>query len=139
MLQSGDIRFRISMLGDPRTLPLRISGTLFRIGQEALANSVRHASPSQIAISVSYEENSVQMLVADDGIGFDESEDQKGFGLRGMRRRAAVISAEIEINSSPGAGTRVLVTAPLPTRLTINSLPGLVWKRISALQSHEQI
>jgi signal transduction histidine kinase len=139
MLQSGDIRFRISMLGDPRALPLRISGTLFRIGQEALANSVRHASPSQIAISVSYEENSVQMLVTDDGIGFDESEDQKGFGLRGMRRRAAVISAEIDINSSPGAGTRVLVTAPLPTRLTINSLPGLVWKRISALQSHEQI
>ena len=139
MLQSGDIDFHLSTLGDPSPLPLRISGTLFRIGQEALANSVRHASPSRIAISVVYEEDVVKVIIEDDGAGFLESEDQKGFGLRGMRRRAEAISADIEINSSPGAGTRVVVTAPLPRRLTFTTLPGLVWKRISGLQSHEHI
>ena len=86
-----------------------------------------------------YEDTAVQMFIEDDGIGFEVADDQKGFGLRGMRRRAASISAEIEINSSPGAGTRVIVTAPLPARLTFGSLPGLVRKRISGLQSHEQI
>jgi signal transduction histidine kinase len=140
MLQSGNIEFRISVRGDPRALPLRISGTLFRIGQEALANSVRHASPSRIMISIVYEETVVQMFVEDDGIGFEVIDDQKSFGLRGMRRRAAGISAEIEIYSSLDTGTRVIVTAPLPARLTVSSLPGLVWKkRISGLQSHEQI
>jgi signal transduction histidine kinase len=139
MLQSGDIDMQISTFGDPRPLPLRISGTMFRIGQEALANSVRHGAPSRIAISVSYQEEVVQISIEDDGLGFEEGNDQKGFGLRGMRRRAATISAGIEIASSPGAGTRVVVTAPLPTRLTLNALPGLVWKRISGLQSHGQI
>jgi signal transduction histidine kinase len=139
LVRSGEMKLSISTMGDPRPLPLRISGTLLRIGQEALANSVRHASPSRLAITLSYTEETVQISIEDDGVGFEEGDAQKGFGLRGMRRRAAFISAEIEISSAPGAGTKVVVTAPLPTRLPINALPGLLWKRITGLQSHEQI
>jgi signal transduction histidine kinase len=88
---------------------------------------------------VVYEEDVVKVIVEDDGSGFQEGDDQKGFGLRGMRRRAEAISAEIEISSSPGVGARVVVAAPLPRRLTFTTLPGLVWKRISGLQPHEHI
>jgi signal transduction histidine kinase len=139
LLHSGEIALNISTIGDPHPLPLRISGTLLRIGQEAMANSIRHGAPSHVAITVTYKEEIVQLTVEDDGLGFREGDDQKGFGVRGMRRRAAAISADIEISSAPGGGTRVLVTAPLPSRLTVNSIPGLVWKRIAELQSHEQI
>ena len=130
MLEGGEVKVEVSQTGDSRTLPLRINDTLFRIGQEALANCVRHAEPTRISISVLYAENSVGLAVEDDGIGYDRISEQKGFGVRGMRRRAAAISADMEINSSPGEGTRVLVTAPLPKRLSLQSWFAHFWKRI---------
>jgi len=139
LLHSGEIALTITTAGDAHYLPLRISGTLLRIGQEALANSIRHAAPSRIAITVAYTDDSIQVSVEDDGIGFRHDNDRKGFGVRGMRRRAAAISAEIDIASTPGTGTTVTVTAPLPSRLTLHSIPGIVRKRLSTAQSHEQI
>jgi len=139
LLHSGEIDLSISTTGDSHPLPLRISGTLLRIGQEALANAIRHGAPSHVTITVAYKEESVQVSVKDDGVGFRVDDDRKGFGVRGMRRRAAAISAEIDISSTPGAGTRVVVTVPLPSRLTLHSIPGLVRRRISKLQSHEQV
>jgi signal transduction histidine kinase len=139
LLHSGGITLTVTTLGDPHPLPLRISGTLLRVGQEALANSIRHGAPSSIAITVSYTDEVVRVTIEDDGVGFEEGYDQKGFGLRGMRRRAAAISADIEITSSPGKGARVILTTPLPSRLPLNAIPGLVWKRISGLHSHEQV
>jgi signal transduction histidine kinase len=104
-------------------MPLRITDTLYRIGQEAIANAVRHAHPTEIAISIDYQKNLVRLLVADDGVGFTPAGDLLGFGLRGMRKRAATIAASLKILSNPGHGTKLEVTAPLPPRLTILTWP----------------
>ena len=141
MLEGGAVGIQVLQTGDPRSIPLRINDTLFRIGQEALANAVRHAMPTRISISVRYSENSVCMEIEDDGIGYDRRNELKGFGVRGMRRRVAAISGAMEITTSPGRGTHVLITAPLPMRLTLNTWPAYLlklWRRVRGFRSNEQ-
>lgn len=138
MVDGGSVAIEVSQTGSPRPIPLRINDTLFRIGQEALANSVRHAQPSLIRISVAHADGSVRLLIEDDGEGYDKSSEQKGFGVKGMRRRAATIAAGLEIASAPGEGTRVTVTVPLPPRLTLNTWTAYIWRRLQAYDSHEQ-
>lgn len=105
--------------GDPRQMPLRIADTLYRIGQEAIANAVRHADPTRLALRLIYDVNSVCLEVEDNGRGFVQNNGLLGFGIRGMRRRAQSIAAGIRLESEPGAGTRVSVNAPLPPRKTL--------------------
>lgn len=138
LVDGGAVRVEVSQTGNPRYIPLRISDTLFRIGQEALANSVRHAHPSRIRVSVDHAEGSIRLLIEDDGEGYEESNEHKGFGVKGMRRRAATISAGLEIVSAPGKGTRVLVTVPLPPRLTLMTWTAYIWKRVQGYESHDQ-
>lgn len=130
LVDGGTVVIEVSQTGLSRYIPLRISDTLFRIGQEALANSVRHAQPSKIRISVAYADSSVRLTIQDDGHGYDPTSEHKGFGVKGMRRRAAAISAMLEIETAPGEGTRVIVTAPLPPRLTLNTWTGHIWKHL---------
>src|SRR5207245_7695041 len=87
----------VSIFCELRTSPLRISDTLFRIGQEAIANAIRHACPSHLNICLSYENSSVQLVIEDDGIGIPEAGDSLGFGIRGMRKRADSISGRFQI------------------------------------------
>jgi hypothetical protein len=100
--------------GDARTIPLRISDTLHRIGQEAIANAVRHAHPNCIALSLIYEMTALELVVEDDGCGFLVSSESAGFGIRGMGKRADSIAARFTIHSIPGKGTAVRVHVPLP-------------------------
>ena len=70
----------------------------------------------------------MRLLIRDDGSGFIQREDLGGFGVLGMRKRAASISAKLEISSELGKGTRVWVTASLPPRITFASWPSLLLK-----------
>ena len=70
----------------------------------------------------------MHLLLADDGKGFAESETLRGFGLRGMRKRASSISAAVKIESAIGQGTRVQIAAPLPPRMTLFSWSNLLRK-----------
>jgi glucose-6-phosphate-specific signal transduction histidine kinase len=102
--------------------------TLYRIGQEALANTVRHARPSTISIRLDYQKNALAMRITDDGSGFCSGEAARGFGLEGMRKRASGISARLEVCSIPGRGTEICVFAPLMPAVTLGSSPKLLWK-----------
>jgi signal transduction histidine kinase len=128
MVHGGSVQVVSKCIGEARPMPLRITDTLFRIGQESIANSVRHAHPSTLTISVEYKKNASLMVISDDGIGFTQGGDLGGFGVRGMRKRAASISAVLQILSSPGEGTSVKVAAPLPPRITPFSWPIHLWK-----------
>jgi len=131
MVEGGAVRVVTACSGDVRGMPLRITDTLYRIGQEAIANAVRHAHPTEIAISIDYQKNLVRLLVADDGVGFTQAGDLLGFGLRGMRKRAATIAASLKVLSNPGHGTKLEVTAPLPPRLTILTWPDLLRRYVT--------
>ena len=81
------------------------------IAREALSNSLRHSHAQQGTVALRLSERGVQLEIRDDGVGFDPRQAlQKGGGLRNMRRRARQIDAGLEILSSPGQGTRIVVT-----------------------------
>jgi signal transduction histidine kinase len=91
---------------------------LYRIGQEALSNVVRHAQASQAALAISYALDFVTLEINDDGVGFEVPESPAEFapsghfGLLGIHERTEMISAKLEIQSRPGQGSQVTVSVP---------------------------
>ncbi len=138
MVAGGTIRVTAFASGEAHSIPVRISDTLFRIGQEALANAVRHANPSTLLISLIYSEATLQLLVEDNGKGFIVGADSAGFGIRGMRKRADTISAELQIRSTPGQGTAVQAIAPMPGKLMRTLWPTSIWHFLWERRFHGQ-
>jgi signal transduction histidine kinase len=85
---------------------------LLRIAQEAVSNAMRHGRPRSVSITMSQEPQHWTLAVADDGAGMQQRPElsaREGFGLTSMRQRAGAIGGEWQIESRPGAGTRVSV------------------------------
>jgi len=98
---------------------------LLRIVQEALANVRKHANAHNAWISFGKRANRFEMVVADDGQGFEPKAtpvdgSPQSFGLASMRERAASLNGELTIDSRPGRGTRVLVSIPLKSTTSGN-------------------
>ncbi len=109
LVEGGSVKIVASSTGDMAKTPLRIADTLYHIGQEALANAVRHGQPSTLSLRLICEKERVDLKIQDDGCGFTPMDDLPGFGLRSMRKRAGSIGATLVIRSTPGAGTEVSV------------------------------
>ena len=92
-------------------LPADTETALYRIAQEALTNVAKHANASRVEIILERRGNNVQLVIEDDGKGFAPSTERsgQGFGLLGMRERAALVGAALEIESTPGTGTTIFV------------------------------
>jgi nitrate/nitrite-specific signal transduction histidine kinase len=92
-------------------LPAETEEGLYRIAQEALNNTLRHAQAQRVDVHLHENAQAVTLEIADDGIGFDAlaPEAQGGFGLRGMAERAARLGGQLAIESEPGKGTRISV------------------------------
>ncbi len=128
MVEGSPVQVVTERRGDQRPLPLRLADTLYRIGQEAIANAVRHADPTLLTVRLIYHANSICLEIEDNGKGFVRSSGLLGFGIRGMRRRAQSIVATMQLRSKPGAGTLVSVNAPLPPRATLASVLRRFWE-----------
>ena len=111
------VRVRVETCGDPRALSTAVESSLFRIGQEALTNVVRHARASEIRVQLRFEPGSVRLHVRDDGRGLTPAgavhEHAPHFGLLGMRERAEELGGHLEVSSVNGRGTEIAVTVPL--------------------------
>jgi signal transduction histidine kinase len=114
LVDGGSIEISTTIDGEPRIIPLRTFDGLFRIGQEAISNAIRHSHPTRIIISLIFAQNTLCLVVKDDGNGFSTDERYQGFGTRGMEKRAEGIDGTLQIRSSPGNGASVIVTVPLP-------------------------
>jgi signal transduction histidine kinase len=85
-----------------------VKETFYRIAQEGLNNINKHAEASQVQIHLTQDEERVEVIIQDDGCGFDmRSLSPENMGLKIMRERAETVGAEIDIQSAPGAGTRI--------------------------------
>ena len=88
---------------------------ILRIAQESVTNSLKHAKASRIRVHLETDNRALNLRVSDDGAGFEESSARNlngHFGLIGMRERAGKLSARIEVESQPGAGTTISLTVP---------------------------
>lgn len=101
-------------------LPLTIARSLFCIAREALLNAAKHARARHIRMNVSFDRQHVMLAVKDDGVGFDVertlagAEEQKKFGVVGMRERAHLLGGSLHLYSGREGGTEVIAVIPYP-------------------------
>ncbi|MER6465427.1 HAMP domain-containing sensor histidine kinase [Streptomyces sp. NPDC001288] len=87
---------------------------LYRVTQEALTNAARHAEADEVEVSLRHTGEAVVLTVTDDGRGTGVA--REGAGIRGMRERALLIGATLDVTSPPRAGTLVRLTVPVPRK-----------------------
>lgn len=101
---AGNLKAQFVMTGNEVSIDPEKELILFRMCQELMANVIRHSNAQNLKIEMNSSLNSIDLLIQDDGRGFDPLL-KNGNGLRNLRRRAELIGATFEIQSSPEKGT----------------------------------
>ncbi|HSU56458.1 MAG TPA: sensor histidine kinase, partial [Candidatus Dormibacteraeota bacterium] len=110
-----DVKCEFETEGRPRRLAPVLENNILRIGQEAISNAVRHAEAKLISVKLGFGEKSFELHVSDNGRGFDPAQPASGkggFGLVGMRERAAEIKGDLKLASVLRRGTKVTLKVP---------------------------
>lgn len=111
MRAATDTDLYYEIKGTAYPLPTEVESNLFRMGQEALTNAIKHADADEIRIELMYGAAHCSLRVQDNGRGFGVGSIPGGtFGLLGMSERAERIGAQLTIGSQPGQGTEIIVT-----------------------------
>jgi signal transduction histidine kinase len=117
-LQTANIRCRVDFPDEPPSyaVPPEVRHNLFLAVKEALNNVGRHSQATELWLRVSLPEGGLKIVIEDNGKGFDGTpKDPDDDGLRNMQRRMSEIGGNFEIESKPGAGTRISLTMPWPS------------------------
>jgi signal transduction histidine kinase len=127
-VRAAGLPVTVTVTGQPRELPAVTDLAAFRIIQEALTNSIRHAGPATAAVAVRYGAAELRIEVTDTGRGPGGSAagaSAPGHGLRGMRERAAAAGGTIDIGPGTSGGFRVVARFPLdsPTAPAAEATP----------------
>jgi PAS domain S-box-containing protein len=116
---SHQMDIKLEVQGEDADIRLnpQVEIALFRIAQEALNNVAKYARASHLVLTQEVDQDTVRMVIADNGVGFDPSlVDQpkggRGWGLMTMNERAMAVGGHCSIESQPGQGTRVVVEVP---------------------------
>jgi signal transduction histidine kinase len=105
---------------DDRLAP-EVETALYRIAQEALTNVAKHSRARRVGVILERRPDCVLLIVEDDGVGFSDTDgdkERRGYGLVGMQERAALVGASLQIESTPGKGTTVLVRIAVPAAVS---------------------
>ncbi len=105
----------VMRLDEGRRLPPAVETALYRVGQEALANVVKHSGARRVELGLELAPGYAVVTVFDDGRGFDLAQARgRGLGLLSMRERVTLLGGQFNVVTAPGAGTRVyaVVTSP---------------------------
>jgi signal transduction histidine kinase len=106
--------------GIQEEMPADIRTACFRIAQEALSNAARHAHASEVKLHLKMMGSSLELTVSDNGAGFDleryrsAEERKRHFGLMSMEERASLVGGSLDVETSPGCGTRIRASFPMP-------------------------
>ena len=106
-----DVEFRNTVAFE-RLAPV-LETSIYRIIQESVGNACRHSRSNKVLIELTHEKSLIRIRVQDWGVGFDPLNiDRKRYGLAGIRERARLLGGSVNIDSSPGKGTRIVVKLP---------------------------
>jgi two-component system nitrate/nitrite sensor histidine kinase NarX len=116
-----EARLLVDDMADRADLPAHVEEGLYRIAQEALNNSLKHAEATSVTVHMQADDAGIELVISDNGKGFDPAflRNHGGVGLNSMRERARHLGGTLTINTSPGEGTRVRAwvrTTPPPHR-----------------------
>jgi len=106
---------KLTLLTPERRLQNSIEVAVFRLIQESLNNTAKHAQARNVEVRLEFKPHVVHFRVMDDGVGFDQSTraERPQFGIMGMRERVKLLQGKMKIHSRPGKGTSVLFSIPL--------------------------
>jgi len=100
-------------IGDFSEIDQTTALNCYRIVQELLQNSLKHARASEILVQLTQTDHQIALLVEDDGAGFDPAAVKKGMGTDNIARRVQFLKGELSTHAAPGQGTSTLVTIPV--------------------------
>jgi signal transduction histidine kinase len=109
-----EIDAEVALDGEADRLEPELESALYRVVQEALTNVVKHADAERVRLLLREDTGRIEVLVRDNGRGFDLMRPSDGFGLVGMRERIELADGELEVRSAPGEGAEI--RAWVPTR-----------------------
>ena len=118
-LEERGVAVSITADGVDEGLPAHLKVTIFRVLQEAVSNCARHSQANSVRICMKVNSERFQAVVEDDGVGFDpsairqETDGKVPLGLLGMKERASLLGGTLDVRSSPGQGTTVVLEIPL--------------------------
>ncbi|MFT9487220.1 MAG: sensor histidine kinase [Tepidibacillus sp.] len=117
MAKRDNLDIDLSLAGRERRLPSGMEVAIFRLVQEALNNVVKHAQATKAVVKVEFQSGQIEVSVKDNGIGFDEEEQEKQkeghFGLMGMKERVDLLEGDLEIQSIKNKGTTIKIRVPV--------------------------
>ena len=110
----GDLQVEIDAPEEPPPFNAATFEAICQIANEAISNAVRHADATRLMIRTLHEQNRFQIMIDDNGKGFDLGavHEHAGLGLRNMKHRAQLHDGNVTIETSPGQGTRLTITIP---------------------------
>lgn len=116
MVEGSGVKITLNREGEAIPIPDLIAGNLLMLTQEAVTNALKHSGASEISIILSTQPGYLELVIEDNGRGFDlassPGQDAGHFGLQGMRERVKRLMGKIELNTSCGHGTKILVWVP---------------------------
>ncbi len=111
-----DLDIEFIAFGKRKKYDLSLEIALFRMVQEAITNIRKHAGINQALLKLEDNDQLLRLVIRDDGCGFDvdrAARQADSYGIMGMKERVALLGGEVQIKSSPGRGTQVIITVPL--------------------------
>lgn len=112
--ESFGIPISFQTLGTERRFSMKLETAVFRLVQESVQNACKHSEASQIEVKLEFQQESISILVRDNGIGFNvEKKREDSFGLIGMSERVDLLGGRLTINSFPNEGTSVFINIPV--------------------------
>jgi PAS domain S-box-containing protein len=112
----SDVDIHSNLSDSMPVMSQQVERVLYRIAQEAMNNAANHAYAKTIAVGLTFDNHQLELSIVDDGQGFDMFGPafSSGLGLVGMQERADQIGARLDLQSSPGRGTTIVLTLPEP-------------------------
>lgn len=109
----GKLDIEMSLFGLDDRLDQRVEIAVYRMVQECISNALRHARAHRLTIQVTRSAGMLNLIVEDDGVGFDPTQVNEGMGMANLRRRAADVGGTVRVDTRPGRGTSISVDIPL--------------------------
>lgn len=113
-LLAAGIKYQFNHHQLPEEIPIAIKFNIYRIAQEIIHNIIKHAGAKKVTIELSAEDNNLQMMIEDDGKGFDTCFRTDGLGLKSLYTRASLLKGRLEIDSIINRGSVFHIYIPFP-------------------------
>lgn len=111
--QATTVSIELEVIGFDKRLHATTETVLYRVVQESVNNALKHAQANIISIQLVGHDDYINLMIQDDGVGFDKNNSKNGIGLKNLTSRVELIGGTIEFDSTPGNGTTVVVNVPV--------------------------